>query len=344
MSRRRSRAGDLGSLSESGFSLEEHEFMRVFPIAARVAAYGTLAAIALVAACSDVPLRPGDAAGDAAVTPVSDNSTAERRLPASHHDRLDEIKRRTSWVGEAHHEGMKVLIRHIAEDRKARRPVPRPGTRAYCALLEQVGEATIAVLDSGRSIRSTKKERLARVRRDYRPDGCPQSLSVFAAAAAPARTAAQEPDPEVSGAYELYLDQLETAVANNTSSVGGVQSAVDQVLLQAMADGIPEGDLLALGSFGSLAVSSAAEWHAYDWSGAGACTDSSCNVWSVFAPRIPRGKVGAVIAADVGGCLASAKGWGKLKMALAAPAWKALAGQCGVSGAIASGSAVLAFI
>jgi hypothetical protein len=239
---------------------------------------------------------------------------------------------------------MQVIIKSFVEHRKSKRPLPKRGTTEYCAVMEDAADAALSVLNGARGLRDGRSERLAQVRQDPNLAPCTKGLSVFGFGTAPLTAATpirQASEPEVTGAYELYLDPMDAAIQGSDGSVASVQSRVDAVLAQAVSASIPDGDLLALASFASLVQSSAAEWNAFDWGGGGSgCgTSDGCYLMSVFRFRAGD-KVRNVLGADLAGCLAGVKGWGALRLLLFAPAWEALAGACGVRGTIASGVAL----
>lgn len=271
------------------------------------------------------------------------------KLTSDQQHRLDAAKARAGWAGEAHHAGMQVIVESVRQHRRGKRPLPRAGSAEHCALLERAGGATLAVLDINRGITRSQAERIAHLRRDPILANCSRSLSVFALRSPSVFPApvAQEYDPEVTGAYEAYLDPMDVAVQGSDGSVRSVRTRVDAVLAQAISDGIPEGDLLALASFAGVAESSAVEWNAFDWAalGADSCVSGDeCLQMSVFGARRADNRVLKIVGIDALGCLSTVKGWGALKALLIGPAWAALAGECGLRAAFASGGALVAML
>lgn len=284
-------------------------------------------------------------------TPVSiAAANAVPALTAAQQARLAAARASTRWVGDAHHAGMQVVIASIKQHRAAKRRLPAKGSAEYCAIMEKVGDAALEVLDRHRNVTRATAERLARVRQENELTRCFSPLAIFGSPAAPAfahATAMQEYDPEVTGAYEQYLDPMDYAVRSTDGSVRAVRSALEGVLAQAVAGGIPEGDLLALTSFAGLVESSAVEWNAFDWSGisGGGGSDGGGDYqMSVFALTHWDDRPLKVIGADAVGCFSTVKGWGALKALLIGPAWAALAAECGVRGAIASGAAIIGML
>lgn len=264
-----------------------------------------------------------------------------RALTADQQARLEAARARTKWVGDAHHAGMQVIIRRVADLRRAKRPLPKKGTVEYCRLLQQAGEAALAVLDSSRGIGRGESERMERIRRDPDLVLCTHGMALFGLTSPPVLSASsvrQGDEPEVTGAYETYLDPMQAAVENSDASVAGVRAGVSAILAEAVSAGIPQGDLLALSSFAGLIESSAAEWNSWG-GGGGGCVDG-CWAMSVF-PHRGGGWIGAIIAGDAIGCLSTVKGWGAMKLLLFGVAWEALAGECGVRAALASGGIFL---
>ena len=274
---------------------------------------------------------------------------ASRALNDEQRIRLETAHARTRWAGEAHDAAMDVVVAAIVEHKNAKRKAPKRGSAAYCAILERAGDAALTVIDRNRGVHRPASARLAVVRQDPILSQCARSLSVFKLETGlntSASLAAQEYDPEVSGAYEFYLDPMDVAVQGSDGSTRNIQSRLNSVLSQAVSDGIPEGDLLALTAFAGVAVSSAVEWNAFDWStvgGADSCGKTEgCQEMSVFPLRDSRPL--KVITADAVGCFSTVKGWGALKALLVGPAWAALAGECGLRAAIGSGAAIMAMM
>src|SRR5688572_33146152 len=266
-------------------------------------------------------------------------------LTAEQKQRLDAVKARTRWAGEAHHAAMQVVIASIRQGARGGRSLPKKGSTGYCSLMESAGDVALTILDRHREVNRSKAMRVAAIRRNAVTVGCPSAPSVFGPSFAPPSThlaTSQEIDPEVTGAYEAYLGALHTAVTGSNGTVVAVQSGVEAVLTNAVADGIAEGDLLALASFAGVIVSSAEEWNAFDWSYAdGGCGSQGCGEMSVFPIRRVDSRPLKVIGADAGGCLSTVKGWGALKAILVGPPWAELAGECGLRATRASGAAIL---
>lgn len=319
------------------------QFQQSLRLAARLAPPVALVGLTIAVSCSrDSYLDP--TAPSHSVVGTAD----ARALTTEHRDRLNAAKARTRWVGDAHHAGMQVIIKNIAQHRKAKRALPKRGSTEYCAIIERVGDATVEVLDQHRGVHRSQSERVAFVRQDRSVARCSGTLAVFGLPRSTSPVSlltAQASDPEVTGAYEDYLDPMDAAVQGSNGSVVNVQARLDAVLAQAVSAGIPEGDLLALTSFAGLAVSSAEEWNTFDWSGLGGgnTTDGGYTM-SVFALGRRDDRALGVIGADVGACLSSVKGWRALKLLLVGPAWGALAGECGLRAAIGSGGAILAMM
>ncbi len=262
---------------------------------------------------------------------------------------LTRARERVRWVGEAHRSAMTVVHHEVTARRATKKPLPRKGSADYCNLLERVGRAGITVTDRGRGITRTPYAQTVELQAIPEIERCSRKMSIFSKTT-PLLSAQQITEeglePTVTGVYESYLDLMEAQVNASDWSVSGVNAAVNNVLASALSDGVPEGDFLALASFAELAESSAIEWNSYNWgsSGSGSCGSTDKCLMSLFARSSVRGRVGAVIAADIGGCLSNVRGWSALRTALMAPAWKALAGRCGVRGGIASGAVILSFI
>jgi hypothetical protein len=178
--------------------------------------------------------------------------------------------------------------------------------------------------------------------------GCTPTLSIFAVYPSPVLVSStQEPEPEVTGAYEPYVEPMELAIMASNGGVTSVQSAVDPIIAQAILDGVPEGDILALAAMGSLAVSSAVEWNGFDWAmlgGGERCDSISCNMMSVVRQENWDNRVLKVVVADATGCLSGVKKWDALRVLLMTPALKAVAGYCGVRGAIGHSPHVVSLI
>jgi hypothetical protein len=283
-------------------------------------------------------------------TATSVDVAANRALPglnAKQLDRLNGSKARTRWVGDAHHAAMQVVIAEIVKHKKAKRSLPKKGSAEYCAILENAGDAALSVIDSHRGLNRGRAERAAQIRQQGTLAECFGGLSVFGPSPStywpPARMTFQDSDPEVTGAYELYLTPMDAAVRQSDGSVYSVQTGLDAVLVNALSAGIPDGDLLALTSFANLAVSSAVEWNDFDWSIANerTCT-TGCDAMSVFGTTQSGGQILSLIGIDGLGCFSTVTGWGALKALLGAPAWVALAGQCGFRGALASAGGLMA--
>lgn len=275
-------------------------------------------------------------------TRVADLSVSQTATLARARDRV-------RWVGEAHRSAMNVVHVEVAARRSLKKPMPQKGSPDYCNLLDKVGRAAIAVTDRGRGITRTTFAQTVELKAVPEIERCSRKMSIFSRARPPllAQQITEDTfEPEVTGAYESYLDLMEAQVNASDWSVAGVSAAANNVLASALGDGIPEGDFLALASFAELAESSAIEWNSYNWgsSGTGSCGTTERCLMSLFGRRTARGRIGAVIAADIGGCLAHVRGWSALRTALMAPAWKALAGRCGVRGGLASGAIILTFI
>lgn len=317
----------------------------------RILWYGVpfaMAGVALLAAACSRDMDPTTPVG------VRVAPDAVQALSAGDRGRLQALKARTHWAGDSHHEAMQVVIASVVEHRKARRPLPKAGSAEHCAILERAGSAALRVLDRHRGISRSDAGRLALVRRDQDLTACGRGMTVFGAPAAGllAASVATEYDPEVTGAYEAYLDPMDAVVQASGGSAGTIASGLDAVLAQAIADGVPEGDLLALSSFAGVAVSSAHEWNAFDWAGLGggdgSCTQTESGCYSaemsVFAVDDWDSRPIKVIAADAAACFSTVKGWGALKALLVGPAWSALAAECGLRAAVGSGGALIAMI
>ena len=310
----------------------------------------TLAIVALVIASSSaLMISCSQDSAPAATQPLvfRDEASALQQLTGEQRARLANARARTRWVGDAHHRAMEIVIAAVDRYRRAKKRVPRRGSVEYCAILEQAGSVALRVIDSHRGTTRSNAEHAIRLNQDPELAGCANTLSVLKAPGAPmSRTASsQSTDPEVTGAYEEYLDPMDAAVWGSDGSVRSVTSRLDEVLAQAISRDIPEGDLLALAAFAGLIESSAIEWNAYEWppsGGAGSGSDDA--QMSVFAVRRWDSRPLKVIGADAGGCLSTVKGWGALKALLVGPAWAALAGECGLRAALASGGALLALM
>jgi hypothetical protein len=270
-------------------------------------------------------------------------------LSVSHATTLTRARERVRWVGESHRSAMAVVHQEVTARRAAKQPLPKKGSAEYCKLLERVGRAGIAIADRGRGLTRTPFAQTVELQAIPEIERCARKMSIFhrTTALPPAQQITElDYEPLVSGAYESYLDLMEAQVNASNGSAAGVSAAVNNVLASALSDGVPEGDFLALASFAELAESSAIEWNSYNWSssGSGSCATGDRCLMSLFGRKTVRGKIGAVIAADVGGCLSNVRGWSGLRTTLMLPAWKALAARCGVRGGLASGAAILAFI
>ena len=260
------------------------------------------------------------------------------------------VREKVRWVGESHRAAMAVILGDAASRRATKRPRATVGSQEYCELLEKAGKAAISAVDKARGRSRHDRELWNDLRTIPELQSCNNGSTNFNAAVRMASWhAAQETEPEVTGAYEPYVAMLDAEIHATDWSVSAVNAAVNDVLATAIGNQLPEGDLLALASFGDLGVSSAVEWNSYNWTtssggtGGSACTGSKCLI-SLFRRGSMRGKVGAIVAADVGGCLSSVKSWAALQVLLITPAWKAVAGVCGVRGAIGSGAAFLALM
>jgi hypothetical protein len=259
-------------------------------------------------------------------------------------------REKVRWVGESHRAAMAVILEDAASRRATKRQRPTIGSPEYCQLLEKAGRAAIASVDRERGKSRPDRELSNDLRTIPELQSCYYGSSNFDPATRLANwPSAQENEPEVTGAYEPYVDLLDAEIRATNWSVAAVSSAVNDVLATAIADQLPEGDLLALASFGDLGLSSAVEWNSYNWpsstgeSGGSDCAGTRCLI-SLFKRGSMRGKVGTIVGADVGGCLSGVKSWPKLSALLVTPAWKAVAGVCGVRGAIGSGAAFLALM
>src|SRR5690606_17678089 len=141
------------------------------------------------------------------------------------------------------------------------------------------------------------------------------------------------------------------AVVASGGSVYGVRAAVNGVLQQAVAAGLPDPDLDVLAAMGSVANASAAEWNAFDWSSIGGGDGSGCTLstsceplqMSMFSAAADgwSANVAKVVLADVGGCLKSLSGWGALRTVLRMTMPALLASDCGFRAAQASAGAIL---
>lgn len=308
------------------------------------AAFSFLALLGIAISCSDAPSRV-TGRDDARLTRSLTLINATKATPGDV-QRANAAKKAMTWVGAAHHQGMSVVIASAQAAKLAGKARPRPGSAAYCRLLEQVGEVTLRDIDRAQQAVRPADERTAHVRSLPELATCLPVLSAFGTASASRGVfTRQESEPEITGAYEPYVVPMEDAVNYSNGSVASVQAATDQVLVAASAAGLPEGDLQALAAMAVLAVSSASEWNGFDFTTVGgndACTDISCNQMSLFPRTEIDGRVLKLVGADAGGCFAAVKSWGALRILLATPAAKALAGYCGVRAAIASGAAFMA--
>lgn len=277
-------------------------------------------------------------------------TTQAADLNAEQAARVVRARQKARWVGESHHAAMMVIYEDALSRRREKKPTPKAWSADYCRLMIRVGKTALRELDKARPNARTPQEQMAQIRtvpelqRCFDDPGNGVATNHLQLATA---QITEDLEPEVSGAYEGYLDLMESHIRSTDWSVAAVRSAVNDVLATAAADGIPEGDLLALASFADFSESSANEWHSYDWNsliGSGStCSGDRC-LTSFFRRTSLRGNVGKVISADVAGCLSSVKSWSALKVLLYLPAWKALAGECGVRGAIGSGIAIVALM
>jgi hypothetical protein len=297
--------------------------------------------IAIAGACY------GSAEAPTTSTSISSDIRSADRLTLSQAQRLRSARAQTRWVGDAHHEAMKVVITHIAASKQAKRLLPSQGSASYCALLEQVGLVALREL-ARNSANISKSDHRARIRATLATE-CPSQPSSVAPAPTPFRSASwtQAEDTEVTGAYEGYLPAMEEAVLGSDGSVFNVRNRLEAVLVGAVLANIAESDLLALSSFAGLIESSAEEWNAFDWSayeGGDCAFAKECPVaMSPHALGFGK-KVLGVVAADAMGCLSTVKSWSALKLLLGTAVPSALAGECGVRGALASGGAVIAML
>lgn len=299
-------------------------------------------------ACSQdaTPATTSPMAAQRATTSIVAPTDAQRL------ERLAQARARARWVGDAHHAAMQVVIRDLSRYKRARKRIPRIGSAEYCATMERAGDAALEVLDAHRGIQRDRGQRLARMRSEPQLAGCSPTLSIFHVGAPAPLLRFQEGEPEVTGAYEHYLDPMYYAVQGTNGSVAAVSQAVSGVLGGAVSDGIPEGDLLALAAFAGLVESSAVEWNSFDWSIAdgsgdaesGDQTGSTSYEMSIFRLREFDKRVLGVVVADAAGCISTVKGWGALKALLVGPAWVALAGECGLRATLASGMAIWALM
>lgn len=300
-------------------------------------------AVALLASCSS------ESSVSAVSSPPLRRVTPERvALTSAQQQRLAFAKDRAKWVGEAHHAAMQLVIADVQQRRREKRSIPREGSADYCRLMYGVGERALAVIDPHRGVRRSEKERNALIRQEAALSTCSRDLMVFKAPSisVSGHFLPQEAEPEVFGVYEEYIAPLESVLGYSNGNAQTISTGVDNVLARAVVDGIPEGDLLALASFASLITSSAAEWNAFDWPRYGGSRDTASAVLEMAVFSLPAwdDRPLAIIGADVGGCLSTVKGWSALRLLLASPAWKALAGMCGFRGAFASTAALLAMI
>jgi hypothetical protein len=299
-------------------------------------------AVALLASCTS-----DSSVSSVSSPPLRGVDRVRVALTVEQQQRLASAKDRAKWVGESHHAAMHFAIADVQQRRREKRSIPREGSAGYCRLMYGVGERALAVIDPHLGVRRSDQERQALIRQDAAFSKCSRDLMVFRAPNTSVRGyhLAQEAEPEVFGVYEEYIAPLESTVSYSNGNAQTISDGVDHVLATAVANGIPEGDLLVLASFASLINSSAAEWNAFDWPKYGGSRDTAAvPEMAVFPLPAWDDRPLAIIGADVGGCLTTVKGLSALRLLLAGPAWKALAGICGFRGAFASTSALLAMI
>ena len=308
------------------------------------------AAVLLVAlgtvACSDQATAP----------PTAIHGTAElasvQAVTPAQQARIDRATERMRWVGESHDEAMKVVRRHIAEARPGRGRPAKLDARAKCRAIEEATDVALAHIDRTNGRSRSRVERAMQVRSAPDVQRCARELSVSSALML--ATAASASTDTITGAYEPYAALMYNAVVASGGSVAGVRAAVNNVMAQAAAAGIPNPDLEAVAAIGSLANASAEEWNAFDWSsiggdGRGDCTlSASCgiNEMSMFsaAAETWANNIAKVVVADIGGCFSTVKSWSALRLLLRMAAPHALAAECGFRGAAASAAAILAMI
>lgn len=271
-------------------------------------------------------------------------------LNAEQAARLVRVREKARWVGDAHHAAMMVLFDDAQARRREKRPTPKAWSAEYCGLMIRSGKEALKHLDKARPTARSAQEQMTQLRTIPELQRCfddPGNGVATNHIQLATQQITEDHEPEVSGAYEGYLDLIESQVRSTDWSVTAIRNAVNDVLATAAADGIPEGDLLALATFADFSESSATEWHSYNWNaliGSGStCSGDRC-LMSFLRRTSLSSNVGKVIGADIAGCLASVKTWSALKALLYMPAWKALGGYCGVRGAIGSGIAIVALM
>jgi hypothetical protein len=266
------------------------------------------------------------------------------------HDQMTRVvdaRDRVRFVGESHRAAMGVIYADALGRRASKRPSPKPGTEEYCRLLGKAAAAALRVINQARAEPPTQAEQARQLRaipeladcRDGAPNLANAHLAFWQSSGAKV--------PEVTGAYEPYIGLMETRLLSSDWSVASVTATMNDVLATAVADGIPQGDLLALAAIADFSGASADEWQSPRWSSLidqrTVCPDGTCLI-SRFTRAPFRRSVGKVVGADITGCLSSVKSWSALKILLAMAAWEALAGECGVRGAIGSGIAIIALM
>jgi hypothetical protein len=299
-------------------------------------------------ACSDQATAP----------PTAVHSTAElaavRTVTPDQQARIDRAMEQMRWVGEAHDEGMAVARRHIMASRTGRGRPAKLDARAKCRAMEEASDVALTVIDRATGRNRSRAERALQIRSAPELQRCTALLSVSSAATGITSAPEAASSDEVTGAYEPYAEQMNNAVLASGGSVAGVQAAVNSVMAQAAAAGIPDADLQAVAAIGNLALASAIEWNAFDWTavggdGRGDCTlSASCDplamsMFSAASDGLGR-RIARVVGADVGGCFSTVRNWGALRILLGTAAPQALAGACGFLGAAASIAVLYAMI
>lgn len=313
---------------------------------ARTIALGS-ATVLLVAlgtvACSDQATAP-----PTAIHSSAELVSAPTTVTPAQQARIDRATARMRWVGESHDEAMKVVRRHIANARPGRGRPAKLDARAKCRAIEEASDVALTVIDRANGRGRTRAQRAVQVQSSPEFKACARQLSVSSASVV-ATSATQA--AEVTGAFEPYATLMYNAVVASGGSVYGVRAAVNGVLQQAVAAGLPDPDLDVLAAMGSVANASAEEWNAFDWSSIGGGDGSGCTLstsceplqMSMFSAAADgwSANVAKVVLADVGGCLKSLSGWGALRTVLRMTMPALLASDCGFRAAQASAGAIL---
>lgn len=262
--------------------------------------------------------------------------------------RVQAAKAATAWVGEMHDVYMNEMIRNIPLLRKT----DASSRVRTCALMHRLTGDAVRAADARLPNSRTASEQKAvvdRLVRDQPLCAAPASQNMLLGVPKlGASFHSGNASLMVGQTYEDYVGAIGLALQRTDGSTSAVTSYTDAVL--ASASGLSDEHLYVVAAVASLAVSSAAEWNSFDWSGGG----TNCAEYLVPADQCGpldqsmltmyrRGWISAMftaIGADIGGCLASVSSWGAAVALLGGPAAVAIAGSCGYMGALASAGAL----